>query len=273
MIVRTDVRDNVRESNKTNNQLASTGTIAMSLPALTPGVAALGTIANGQDIYYQVNVTPGQTLDLMADFNQSAVAEFYVRYGAIPSRDQFDAVYNNITDLQQVLTVTSPGQGTEYVLLVGRQGATLDGSYSLTAETIAFGITGVSPNTISNAGTSTVVITGAMFNSMRQVSLIGPGGLTVPATSVSWKNAETLWAQLDTTGLPAGQYSLEVIQGGQTSTLAGGLGLGLTLINNDPGQLQVQFYVNSGTYRPGQSGVATAVLTNVGGAPRSTFHR
>ena len=121
VVVRTDVRDNVRESDKTNNQLASTGTIAMSLPALTPGVPALGTIANGQDIYYQLDVTPGQTVDLMADFNQSAVAEFYVRYGAIPSRDQFDAVYNNINDLQQVLTVTSPGQGTEYILLYGRQ--------------------------------------------------------------------------------------------------------------------------------------------------------
>ena len=86
VIVRADIRDNVRETNKANNEFASPGTIALNLPSLPLNTPTSGTIANTQDEYFRVDVTAGEDLLLSASFAQSTEAEFYVRYGARPRR-------------------------------------------------------------------------------------------------------------------------------------------------------------------------------------------
>ena len=261
VIVRTDVLDAVPETDKTNNQATSASTIAMDIPALTTGVTASGTVANEQYVYYKVTVPAGETLDLTADFDESSEAEFYVRYGAIPSRDQYDQVFENISDLQQELTVPSTLLGTYYILLYGREGTLLSGSYSITAQGVSFGVSGASPSTAGNSGTTTVVINGAKFTSAAQVSLIGPGGLKYPAAKVSWINAQTLWASFDLSGVAPASYDIQVDQAGLSSTLASGF----NVTNGGPGQLQVKL-IAPGTVRPGASATLTVQLTNVGGS-------
>ena len=70
VIVRTDILNNVRETDKTNNLLASASTIAMDVPTLPLDVATPGTIANNQDLYYRIDTTAGQDLLITSNFNQ-----------------------------------------------------------------------------------------------------------------------------------------------------------------------------------------------------------
>ena len=82
VIVRTDILNNVRETDKTNNLLASASTIAMDVPELPLDVATPATIDNNQDLYYRIDTTAGQDVLITSSFNQPGQAEFYVRYGA-----------------------------------------------------------------------------------------------------------------------------------------------------------------------------------------------
>ena len=67
----------VPEVNRANNVGVAAPQLSTQPPLLTVGTPLSGTIANGQDLYYRLDVTPGTNVKLDATFAVAAESEFY----------------------------------------------------------------------------------------------------------------------------------------------------------------------------------------------------
>ncbi|MGO9809270.1 MAG: RHS repeat-associated core domain-containing protein [Isosphaeraceae bacterium] len=257
MIVRTDALDNIRDADRSNNQLASSGTIAMDVPTLPLGQTITPTLPASGDLYYQFNAQAGQNIDITTDLPVGSNADFLVRYGAPPTLDQFDQEYPYPSDSEQDLSIQDAQQGTYYILVhnLGSDPISLD----LLATVLAFEVDGVSPAIGSNVGDATVTITGAEFTPGAVVSLVASDGTTRAASQVWWKDSGTLWATFDLTGLATGVYDVSITDGGQTATDPGAF----TVTNGAAGSVQFHLLAPSGI-RPEQLGEVEIVYTNPG---------
>ena len=87
VIIRSDILNNIPESDEANNIRASLDKVAIDAEALPTGTSKTGTLANNQAVYYKVVVPEGQTLRVVLDsLSLTAANELYVRYGAMPTR-------------------------------------------------------------------------------------------------------------------------------------------------------------------------------------------
>ncbi len=258
VIVRANIKDEVHESDLTNNELASTSTVSMTMPTLTLGVQTQGTIANGQAVNYEVNVQAGQNLVVTTKFTQASAAEFFVRYGAPATLDQYDEVFTNLSALNQQLTVSNTHAGSYFILLDGEPAAASGSSYTITATTPGFSISSVSPSSGSNkGGTATVAISGLEFEPDATVSLI-KSGVSHVATQVWWVSSDTLWATFNLTGLATGSYNVQVKEGGQITTDSNAF----TVNTNAVGSLA--YHLITSTVRPGGTSTVTLAYSNTG---------
>jgi hypothetical protein len=111
VIVQADFRNQVNEgafgANKANNTAASTSTLLLTIPTIMPNTPVPGTFTGPDSgFYYQISVTPGQTLTLsLASAASSGADEVYVRRGAFPDPDTFDYVARTPGQPNQTVTV------------------------------------------------------------------------------------------------------------------------------------------------------------------------
>jgi RHS repeat-associated protein len=216
VIVLADSRGLVPDPNRANNTGVSTQTMAATVPTLTLGTPLTGTIANGQDFYYRVVASPGKDVTVEADFSTSPEAEFYLRYGSLPDRTNYDQTAP-VSALQPRLLQANPQGGAFYILLHGREGAGGGTPFTLKAAAAGFEIVTFDPAQASNTGTATVSLTGSQFTPQTVLSLHGPGGAALDASAVQFVDANHLTATFDLTKLPIGGYSLQAGDAGRTA--------------------------------------------------------
>ena len=231
VIVVADSRLQVADVNRANNTVDAAAALAVKTPALVLGTPVSGTIADGQDLYFRLLVAPSQDVQIAADFTISPEAEFYVRYGALPDRSNFDRE-GKVTDLHQQLALLNPQGGAYYILLHGREGAAGGLGFTIRADAVPLQITSVTPVSAGNTGQATLTIAGTHFSSQTVVSLqAADGSLRFPITS-HLEDTTTFVATFDLTGVAEGAYSVRVDDNGQTATLASSL----TIDATPPGQ-------------------------------------
>jgi hypothetical protein len=259
VIVICDSRGLVPDVNRANNTLASTAEISVDMSALTPGVPASGTIDNGQDIYYRVDLPAGPLVRITANFAAPAGGAVYVRYQDVPDQATYDQVAFDPTQAQQQIVLNGTQAGTYYILLHGREGSTGGQPYSITVQEVPFQILSVTPNQGSNAGQATLTVLGSELSPTTTVSLVGPGGSTRPASQVLYKDSTTLFATFDLTGLAPGSYAVQIQDHGQTATDPGAF----TVNNGAAGQ--VSFNLTCSAYTNySNPGTITIDYTNTG---------
>lgn len=180
-IVRTDIRNNIRESDDTNNTLASTATMAVDIPVLQLGVPTTGILSQGQMKYYRVEV--GANLDLRLTLTSdvsAAVNEVYVAYNRIPTLNDFDHSAAAPFSSNQQVVVPSTQSGSYYLLVLARSlpGGIASEAYSLIAEALSFSISGIVPNAGGSGGRVTCRMFGAGFRQGTTVYLrVSPDSL------------------------------------------------------------------------------------------------
>ncbi len=206
----------VPDINRTNNIVTALAPLPVRVPLLDIGSSVGGSIAAGQDLYYKVNVPPGASVQLAADFAVSLESEILVSFGVMPTRSTFDISANDPTSLNQIVLLPAGQAGPYYVLLHGRPGADTGKSFTLRAELAPFEITQFDPSSGGNQGQRTVNITGAGFSSNTMVSLHNAVGSLEPY-SVIFVDANHLTAKFDLLGVEAGKYMLEADDGVQTA--------------------------------------------------------
>jgi RHS repeat-associated protein len=220
VFVLVDSRGQTSDLDRSNNTGVSSGTISVTVPTLTIGAAVSGTIASGQDIYYQLVIPPGGTISIMAQFAVSTEAEFYVRFGELPDRSDFDQTAPDLTALQPKLTIADAQGGNYYVLLHGREGAGAGQSFTLQADGATFGVSSFSPDQGSNTGDATVSLVGTLFTPQTAVTLTDINGNILATADVEFVDAQHLNAtfHLQTDMVPVGDDNIRVTDHGQTMT-------------------------------------------------------
>src|SRR5262249_40627574 len=187
-----DSRGSTADLDRINNTGVSSGTLSIAVPTLTIGTPATGTIAAGQDVYYQMVVPPGQDVNITALFSTATEAEFYVRYGALPDRSNFDQTATDLTDLHPRLSVANAQGGDYFILLHGREGAGAGQSFSLEANAAEFAITRLTQTLGSNQGDATTGIIGTLFTAQTTVTLTNMSGAIVSSADVEFVDSQHL---------------------------------------------------------------------------------
>ena len=288
VIVVTDSALQVPDVNRTNNTGVTSVTLSVQEPLLTNGTALSGTIANGQDLYYRLNVTPGTNVKLDATFAVAAEAEFRLSFGALPTVNSSDQSSTNLSNLQPELVLPSGQGGAYYIWLHGREGAGAGQPFTLQSSLMTFAVSAVTPSSASNQGPVTMDVTGSGFTPQTTVSIQGSSGPAVNAQTVIFISANELYATFDLTTLPIGNYTVQTVDGGNTSTAPASFqvtaqalpslrwilainGQGIVFYTNPPHANAPQSYIPPLTFPLTQSGSSGGGGDNVVSGPARPF--
>ncbi len=220
VIVRANADGTLAEPVVWNNVMTGTHVLAVDLPVLEVGQSVSGTVTHGQWDYVRLEAEPGNTVVLgFQAAVQSGATGLYVRYGAPPTLENYDARAAVPHRTDQELRILSPREGTYFVGIYGTRLPDGSTDYVLSAEPTDLAIHRVSPGTVGNAGPVTLEIIGESFRRGAQVTLVGPDGVTVIEGDPWFQDASTLYATLDlaAAGAAPGFYDLSVTQPGVAS--------------------------------------------------------
>ncbi|GAB1544710.1 hypothetical protein NUACC21_73860 [Scytonema sp. NUACC21] len=260
VIVKSDIRNAIVENNENNNIGGSLTKVAIDAERLQLGAFASGTLGQGQSVYYRIDVAPGETLQFNFDsVSTTAANEVYVRYGAMPTRSEFDLSFSNAFSSDQQIVVPATQGGTYYVLAYGSSVVGDPAEYSLQANALDLSILRLGTTRGSNLGQTTMMISGAKFSTDAEVNLIAPDGSQRTASRVWWKDSTELWATFDLRGLNPEQYDVQVKDDGKTAILADSF----TVNTGAPGKVETQI-VAPKALRLGQNGIITVEYVNTG---------
>jgi hypothetical protein len=172
-VVRTDVRNTVRETNLVNNVAASANTIAVDVPVLTLGQPVTNQLSTGAAQYYKFNVPAGQTVRLtLIGASTNSANQLFIRYGAVPDLGNYDFLYNNPLSPNQQIEIPTTQAGWYYVMVRGENEPGGPLAYTLEADIVPFAISSISQNHIGDNGQVTITLSGAQFQSGATVQLV-----------------------------------------------------------------------------------------------------
>ena len=216
IIVIADSRKRTPDRDRSNNSFAAADALTTMATQLNTGVPISGAIAEGQDIYYRLDVTTANRFALLrGTFATSIQAEILIGFGRVPTRSNFDGKAGNLVELQQQLLVNDPAIGTFYILIHGREGAGAGQPYTIAAEVGDFLLLNASPTQGGDKGTTTITLNGAGFDGSAQLRLRDAAGVDRVVTLTQFVSSNTLIATVDLRNLPRGTYSMILDQGSQ----------------------------------------------------------
>ncbi len=211
-IVRTNIRNNIRESSNLNNALATTATMSTDVRELKLGVPATGTLAAGEKRYYKLqSVDAGATIQLDLQSSELAAAnELYVAFGRTPTLNDFDFAGIAPQQKDQRVVIPSSKIGNYFLLLNNRAATTANMPFTLLANKLNFAIHSVETNIGGNTGVVTVALTGAQFDTLMQVQLEAAGDTIVSAHTV-FIDPTKAYAAFNLAGAARDVYNVVVI--------------------------------------------------------------
>jgi RHS repeat-associated protein len=222
-IVLVDSQGQMPDSNRSNNTASSGAKIATTVSSLTPGVPFNGTIQDGQQLFFRVNLPALSTRDVELSTGTAGAAELLVRQGGIPSSDTNDEFRFNPSSTSESVLVTGGVAGDFYIALTGRSGAGTGTSFTLTAKGLDFNIQSLDRTQAKNVGDVTLTVHGSQFTNATTFDLHGPGNTTLNASQVLIVDAATAYVTFPLAGVTVGSYSLTGHQGATSTSLANAL--------------------------------------------------
>jgi RHS repeat-associated protein len=225
VLVEADSQMLTPDSNRNNNVLASASPLAVAIPALTPGTPVSGTIADGQDVYYQVVTSPGRDEQLTAAFPAPSEADFGVGYFKVPTRSTFDLSYPKLSDLTQNLILPGAVAGTYYILLHGETGAGNGEPFTLEARSAPFQIQSFTSSPGPAAGQTSLEIVGSAFTPHTTVELLDAQNNAFKPVNVTFVGSDQVVATFNLGTLLQGSYKVRAIDGANVA-------IAPTLFNN-----------------------------------------
>jgi subtilase family serine protease len=213
IIVRTDARNTVRETDESNNAGVA-GPVALDVIELQLGVPFSNTLLpNARSHFYKVNVPAGQTLLWSVDSQlENVETELFVRYGQIALRSAYDYRNERPFGADQEAVVPRSQAGYYYGLVYGAD-VPQNSPYQTVVQALPFGIRAVSPNIVGNAGFASLRIFGAQFDEVQQVFLVLPNGSRRPANVFEVISPSEIRAVFNIRGIQAGRISVGVRKG------------------------------------------------------------
>ncbi|MCB9854669.1 MAG: hypothetical protein H6818_03200 [Phycisphaerales bacterium] len=213
VIVRSDVFNQIPETDESNNLSVSAGTLDISAIQLELGTPYEGNLATGEELFFQLDVPAGETIRINLN-HASPVAwtEMYVRYGAVPTLGKFDFAFDSPARPNQEITIPETQDGRYYILArvsSGASGGSLTGVH-LQYAVPAFGAEIVAPHRLGQAR-ATIRVSGAKLGETASLYLRGQsnGELVAPINAVN-VNPVTIVATFDCENTRPGSYDLVI---------------------------------------------------------------
>lgn len=255
VIVVADSRGNSPDKGRDNNIGASTDTISLDIPALTPDVRFDGNLGADQAFYFRVDLSTDAAPLIKANFSQPGAAELFVRQGQFPTRNEHD--HYGYSSQDQSITITQPaGRFGTFFLLVRGIG---DTAFSLLASNEPFGLTRLGTRRGANSGQVSTIVTGKLFNSQTTFALRSEGQ-SIDPVSTDIIDSETAWLTFDLTGVNTGTYDFEASDGESSDLLP----QAFEVVEGNAGQLEFDISVPAFVRAPFRSAVAVLTYENVG---------
>lgn len=177
LIVRTDLLNNIVESNESNNIGISVTKINVDVKELHMNVLKIDTITSTGQLYYKLIIPPSlqhetMKLTLKGDSTHNAINKLFLSFATTPTANVYDFSSQQAFAANQEIIVPQLQQGVYYIMAFGNDTATSFQQVSLLAKIIPFSITSVNANHGGNTGGVTIQINGAKFSNTTSFRLI-----------------------------------------------------------------------------------------------------
>lgn len=247
IIIRTDSRNSVGESDESNNVSASSLPTPVSVQSLLLDIPQNTSLVTGQERFYQIpNVPADETMLITLTGQAGSQNQLFTRYQTMVSRAnyQFLGFRPGEPDQENVIPNTSPGN--YYSMIRGdyvpgsfaaqfREGNqaksdavkntkenSLAQSVTVKAELIPLSVRRIAPSSGGNRGWLSMQIDGAKFDENATVKLVSSGNHEIRAVQSS-ASATRIAALFQLNGEQAGVYDVVVTNpNNQSATLPGG---------------------------------------------------
>lgn len=209
IIVRSDILNQIVESNEANNIRATLDALSLDVQALALGIAAQGTMQQSQAYYYKVAVPAGETLVIELDAqSKPGVTELHASSGSLPSRTRAD--YSAVDDLvtNRRLVIESTNGETYYILAYGSQ-FDKPTDFSLVARVVPFQVLDTNFGAGSNSGDRTIAVSGTKFDSSLKAALTRNGAVVVTAATPLLEGTTRAYMTFDLRDVPLGKYDVK----------------------------------------------------------------
>ncbi len=210
VLVRTDVRNGVRETNEANNLGASTTQTNVDVTNLPLGTTINTTLNANQERYFKTNTPAGETVKFSVDGQDGTSNELFTLFGSMASRSNYDFQFSRPNEPDQETIVPSSQAGNYYNLARADYVPPLTPSnVTVKAEVLPFGLADATPSITGNSGFTTFTFGGAKFNQNAVVKLVSNSGIMLTPIFHNVKNHE-IRAMFDMRQVELGNYSVEL---------------------------------------------------------------
>lgn len=249
VLVKTDLLNNINETDKANNTGVSSGSIYVKAKELKLAIPETNTLHTLTRFYKLVipDSLNGSTIlvSLNTGDSLSMRNEMYIGLGYVPSPARFDYRFNTPNYGNQQIVMTTVVDSVYYIAVRCVSANPLVQNITLNATRLPFAILNVQANSGGNIGNVTVKLSGSLFSHNMMARLSRPG-TTIYSSAVYFINSTTIFATFNLQGRPLGLYDVSLQkQDSSVSILAGSF----TITNANNGGIQT-----GGGNNTGQSG-------------------
>lgn len=226
VLVKTDLLNNINETDKNNNTGIAAGTIYVKAKELKLNITE-NTTMHTTARYYKLVIPDslnGSTILVTLKSNDSLTMknEMYIGLGYVPSPSRFDYRFGTANYGNQQIVMTSVTDSVYYIAVRCTSPNPLVQNITLQAVKLPFAILNVQANSGGNIGNVTVKLSGSLFTN-NMVAKLTNGGTTIYASMVYYINSTTVFATFNLQGKPLGLYDVSLIKpDSAVATLAGG---------------------------------------------------
>ena len=207
VIARTDILNDIRETNDTNNLYVASQTIQIKNAMLHNDQIIHSNLSNGEYRYYQMNIPQDQDIEIVLNGPAALCSEIYLGDHYMPKRSQY-LQRGILLDNSLILNQGGLVKGDYYVTLYGQHcGSEIQFDLSLNY-LLNLRIHHLSVSKATNFGMTTILIEGAHFQPGIDVRLTRDQVDLDRVSSVNVLNSSQISSTLDLNDLDEGMYHI-----------------------------------------------------------------
>ncbi len=213
VLVKTDLLNNINETDKTNNIGVAAGNIYVKAKELKLNIPENNTLHTVSRFYKLVipDSLNGATILISLTSNDSLSMrnELYAGLGYVPSPARFDYRHNTANYGNQQIVMTSVVDSVYYIAVQCTSVNPTVQNITLEAIRLPFTILNVQANSGGNIGNVTVKLSGSLFTE-NMVGKLSKPGTDIYSTVVYFINSTTVFATFNLQGKPLGLYDVSL---------------------------------------------------------------
>ncbi|MEO7308824.1 MAG: hypothetical protein ABIX01_00385 [Chitinophagaceae bacterium] len=247
VIVKTDLLNNIVETNKDNNSSTAATQLYVGVKELKLNVLTPNTLTSVGRFYKLIvpDSLSGSTLQVVLKSNDSLLYknQLFIGKGYVPSAANFDYTYSTPNYGNQDIVITSVTAGVYYITAKCASINAPSQIISLKAVKLPFSILNVQSSSGGNIGNVTIKITGSLFSNNMTAKLT-KAGTTIDASAIYFVNSTIVYATFNLQGKPLGLYDVTLTKPDTTSAA---LANGFSIVNANNGGLITGGGINTGS--------------------------